>query len=71
VDSLDWSEQELDLGKVVKVKGFPGNYKVKLFRVVVNTHRTQWIVTNDLSQDSIQGVQEVGGLGSVPWILYR
>jgi hypothetical protein len=46
VDSLDWSEQELDLNKLVKVKGFPGDYKLKLFRVVVNTHRTEWTVTN-------------------------
>jgi hypothetical protein len=40
VDSLQWSEQELELGKLVKVKGFPGDYKLNLFRVVVNTHRT-------------------------------
>ena len=37
VDSLEWSEQELELGKLVKVKGFPGDYKLKLFRVVVRT----------------------------------
>lgn len=50
VDSLDWSEQELELNELVKVKGFPGDYKLKLFRVVVNTHRTggeEWIVTNE------------------------
>jgi hypothetical protein len=52
VDSLEWSEQELELGKLIKVKGFPGDYKLKLFRVVVNTHRTEWIVTNDLPRDS-------------------
>jgi len=57
-DSLDWSEQELELGKLVKVKGFPGDYKLKLFRVVVNTHRTEWIVSNDLSRDSVRAAQK-------------
>jgi hypothetical protein len=59
VDTLDWSEQELKQGKQIKIKGFPKDYKVKLFRVAVNTHRTEWIVTNDLSQDSLQETQEV------------
>lgn len=54
VDSLQWSEQELELGKLVKVKGFPGYYKLNLFRVVVSTHRTEWIVTNDLSRETVQ-----------------
>jgi hypothetical protein len=60
VDSLDWSEQELELNELVKVKGFPGDYKLKLFRAVVNTHRTggeEWIVTNDLSRDSLRAAQ--------------
>lgn len=58
VDSLQWSEQELELGKLVKVKGFPGDYKLNLFRVVVNTHRTEWIVTNDLSRETVQAAQQ-------------
>jgi hypothetical protein len=49
VDSLEWSYQELKRGKQIKVKKFPKNYKVKLFRVVVSMNRTEWIVTNDLS----------------------
>ena len=31
VDELDWSEKGLQKGKLVKIKGFPKNYKVKLF----------------------------------------
>lgn len=31
VDELDWSEEELEKGKLIKIKGFPKNYKVKLF----------------------------------------
>ncbi len=59
VDTLDWSERELKRGKLIKVKGFLKDYKVKLFWVVVSANRTEWIVTNDLSQDSAQDAQEV------------
>jgi Transposase DDE domain len=59
VDELEWSEEELEKGKFIKIKGFPKDYKVKLFRVVVHSRRTEWIVTNDLSQDSTHDAQEV------------
>ncbi len=59
VDSLDWNEQDLDKGKRIKIKGFPKDHKVKLFRVVVSSRRTEWIVTNDLAQDSTRDTQEV------------
>lgn len=62
VDSLTWSESEKAQGKLVKIKGFPGAYKVKLFRVVLSTQRTDYVVTNDLAQDNTQVVQEVCGL---------
>ncbi len=71
VDSLDWSEQELELGKLVKIKGFPGDYKLKLFRVVLRTHRTQWIVTNDLSRDSLRVAQKARRLRWKIEELYR
>lgn len=59
VDELDWSERELRQGKRIKIKGFPKDYKVKLFRVVVTSNRTEWVVTNDLSGDSTQDTREV------------
>lgn len=61
VDSLAWSEHELVFGKIIKIKGFPKTHQVKLFRIVVSTHRTDFVVTNDLSQDSTSGTQEVCG----------
>ena len=36
VDSLAWTEAEKQHGKVIKIKGFPGQHKVKLFRVVLS-----------------------------------
>jgi len=61
VDSLDWNPAELGRGKTVKLKGFPKDHKVRLFRVEVSTHRTDWIVTNDPSQDSLEAAQQVCG----------
>ena len=59
VDNLAWTEAEKQHGKVIKIKGFPGNHKVKLFRVVLSTKRTDYVVTNDMAQDDTQAVQEV------------
>lgn len=59
VELLEWSPEELDCGKIIKIKGFPANKKVKLFRVTVSTNRTDYIATNDLSQSSTDVVQEV------------
>ena len=35
---------------------------MKLFRVTISTNRTEFIATNDLSQDSTEAVQEVYGI---------
>ncbi|MBM4425209.1 MAG: transposase, partial [Chloroflexi bacterium] len=61
VDALDWTDAEQQHGKLIKIKGFPGNHKVKLFRVVLSTKRTDYVVTNDMAQDTTQAVQEVCG----------
>jgi hypothetical protein len=58
VDALEWSEEELARGKLVKIKGFPKEHKVRLFRVAVHSRRTEWIVTNDVARDSTKEAQE-------------
>jgi hypothetical protein len=62
VDSLSWNEREVAHGKIVKIRGFPKEHKVKLFRVAVSTHRTDSVVTNDLSQDLTRGAQQACAL---------
>ena len=52
VDSLTWTEAEVESGKMVHLKKFPKGHQVKLFRIVLSTQRTDYVVTNDLSQDS-------------------
>jgi len=47
------------LGKTVKIKEFPKEHKVKLFRVVISDNRTDWVITNDLSQNSTGDTQKV------------
>ncbi len=59
IELLEWSPEELECGKIIKIKGFPAQKKVKLFRVTVSTNRTDYIVTNDLSPRSTDVVQEV------------
>ena len=61
VDSLTWSETELQAGKRIKIKGFPNDHKVQCFRVVVSTHRTDYVVTNDRTQASTAATQKACG----------
>ena len=52
IGALNWSENEIETGKVVKIRKFPKNHKVKLFRVQVSTNRTEHVATNDVTQIS-------------------
>jgi len=61
VDALTWTTDELAHGKRIKLKGFPKDHKVKLFRVTLSTQRTEYIVTNDLTQDDTTAIQEENG----------
>jgi hypothetical protein len=61
VDALAWTEAELERGKRIKIKGFPREHKVQCFRVAVTTNRTDYVVTNDLAQDSTQATQKACG----------
>lgn len=62
VDSLEWRTDEQLHGKLIKIKGFPKDHTVKLFRVGLSTQRTDYVVTNDMAQDKVQVVREVCGL---------
>jgi hypothetical protein len=62
VSQLDWDQGALEQGKLVKAKGFPGSTKVKLFCVQVSTNRTDYVVTNDLTQNSADGVRKASAI---------
>lgn len=63
VKQLTWSEQEQQHGKLVHLKSFPKGHQLKLFRLVLSPQRTDYLVTNDLSQDDTQAAQQVRGFG--------
>lgn len=58
VSKLEWNEQDLEEGKVVKLHKFPMDTRVKLFRVFISTDRTEHIITNDMTQHSAEAVKE-------------
>ena len=58
VDALSWTDEELQTGKLVHLKQFPKGHLVKLFRLVVSSHRTDYVVTHDLSQDSTDDTRD-------------
>ena len=50
IEDLTWTETELQQGKRVHIRSFRRGHQVKLFRIASGTGRTEYIVTNDLSQ---------------------
>jgi len=61
VDSLAWSQDDISKGKIIKIHIFPKDHKVKLFRVTVSANRTDYVITNNMSQDSLVAVQKEYG----------
>ncbi len=61
VSDLDWFGDEMLRGKLVKIHGFPRDYKVKLFRVAAS-NRTEYVATNDHSQDSAVTTKDMCGI---------
>ncbi|MBW4547629.1 MAG: hypothetical protein KME25_24780 [Symplocastrum torsivum CPER-KK1] len=62
IEQLRWSTEEQQQGKLIKIKNFPKYKKVKLFRVTISTNRTDYIVTNDCSQNSTDEVQKANAV---------
>jgi hypothetical protein len=59
VDSLLWSAVEHLQGKSVHVKDFPKGHRLQLFRLVLSTRRTDYVVTNDQTQHSTDDTPQV------------
>src|SRR5258708_6065486 len=57
VDSLSWTDSEVQHGKTLHIKDFPKGHQVKVFRLVHSTERTDYVATNDMAQDSTQDTQ--------------
>jgi len=59
VERLSWTPDEVQHGKLVKVKKFAQDTRLKMFRVAVSTNRTDYIVTNDVTQSDTDAAQKV------------
>jgi hypothetical protein len=62
IENLQWSEEELKQGKIVKINKFPKDHKVRLFRVPISTSRTDYVITNDKTQSSTDEVKKECGI---------
>lgn len=58
IDTVAWTPSEETTGKVVKLHKFPKHHKVKVFRVA-SGRRTDYVVTNDLSQSDVSATQQM------------
>lgn len=58
VTELLWSQDELRSGRLVHLHDFPAGHQVKLFRFELSTGRTEYIITNDVSQDWTPATQD-------------
>jgi hypothetical protein len=52
VSELKWNASQQEYGKSIKVKDL--NLEVKLFKVVVSTDRTDFVLTNDLREHQVE-----------------
>ena len=59
VKELHWSDEELKVGKAIRLRGMPKDFAMKMFRVAVSSHRTDYVVTNDRSQCCADDTREV------------
>lgn len=59
VDELAWDEAERAGGKTVHLHKFPKGHQVKLFRLVIATDHTDYVVTSEVDQDSTDDTREV------------
>lgn len=59
IEELVWTSQELKTGKRIKIKKFPKDKKVQLFRVNVSTDKTEFVATNEQNQNDQKQVQQI------------
>lgn len=50
IRDLQWADDEIHHGKMIRLKGMPEHLMMKMFSVAVSSNRTDCVVTNDTSQ---------------------
>ena len=59
LDTLTWTESEQHDGKLIHVKDFPKGHRMRVFRLVLSTERTDYVVTNDTAALDTGGTRDV------------
>lgn len=62
VEKLLWNHHEQEYGKVIHLKTMPKGHCMKLFRLVLSSKRTDYIVTNDMTQHTTSAVKIIVGI---------
>lgn len=57
-DTLAWTPEDEQQGQVVRLNPWPKGVKVRMFRLVLSTKRTEWVVTNDPALQTAGDVRE-------------
>lgn len=61
IAALPWSAAAVAHGQSVHLKDFPKGHRVRLFRLVLSSERTDYVATNDETQDSTPAVRDAYG----------
>ena len=62
VDSLSWTDEEQSQGKTIHLKKMPKGHRLKLFRLVLSSKRTDYVISNDMTQDDSNVVKKHCGV---------
>lgn len=71
VKKFNLSKKDLIEGLSIHLNKFSNKKNLQLFCITVNTHRSDYIITNDIAQQSSQAVQKVYGLRCIIEQLHR
>ncbi|OGV27805.1 MAG: transposase [Legionellales bacterium RIFCSPHIGHO2_12_FULL_37_14] len=56
---LQWTPDEISLGKKIRLKGMPEHLAMKMFSVAVSPNRTDYVVTNDTAQQCADDTKKI------------
>jgi len=62
VDKLSWTEEEQTKGKTLQLKKMPKGHRRRLFRLAFSNERTDYVITNDMTQDKADVVKQPCGV---------
>ena len=59
VHELEWTADEMHHGKIIRLRGMPEHLAMKMFSVAVSSNRTDFVVTNDTSQQCSDDTKKI------------